>query len=57
MNPAKLDASKENELLFKMLDVKPWPPLDKNVSSYQEHPKNQNDMKNIVLPPAGKSRS
>jgi len=28
LNPAKLEITKENELLFKMLDVKPFPPLD-----------------------------
>lgn len=56
-NPAKLEVSKENELLFKLLDMKPWPPLDKNAPVYSEHPKNTNDLKNMILPPAGKTWS
>ena len=44
LNPAKMEISKENELLFKMLDVKPWPPLDWNAVGTNDHPKNINDM-------------
>jgi len=34
LHPAKLEISKENELMFKMLDIKPWPPLDWNAVGY-----------------------
>lgn len=38
--PCKLEATKENEVLFKMLDLKPFPPLDRNPVNYQNDPKN-----------------
>lgn len=38
--PCKLEISKENELLFKMLDLKPFPPLDRNPVDCKDNPKN-----------------
>jgi len=53
--PCKMEINKENDLLFKMLDLKPWPPLDRNAVGVHENPKNTMDLKNMSLPPAGKN--
>lgn len=43
--PCKLEVSKENEHLFKMLDLKPFPPLDRNALDFRNDPKNTLDIR------------